>query len=143
MKLILLLGRILFAFIFIKAGLGHFSSGPINAAASHGVPMADILVPISGVLALVGGASILLGFKARFGAWLIALFLIPVTLFMHDFWNVTDPQMAMMQQVNFTKNMALLGGAFIISYFGSGAWSIDALLHHNVEWRKPRKHAFE
>lgn len=143
MKLILLLGRILFAFIFIKAGLGHFSQGPISYAASHGVPMANILVPISGVLALAGGLSILLGFRARIGAWLIALFLIPVTFMMHDFWNVTDPQAAMMQQTNFIKNLALLGGAFIIAYFGSGAWSVDAATHHRLEIRKPHKHVFE
>ena len=143
MKLILLLGRILFAFIFIKSGLGHFSEGPIQAAAAHGVPFPHILVPISGVLALAGGLSILLGLKARVGAWLIAMFLIPVTFMMHDFWNVADPQAAMMQQINFTKNLALLGGAFIIAYFGSGAWSIDAATHRTIEMRKPHRHAFD
>ena len=65
----------------------------------------------SGILALLGGLSILLGYRARFGAFLIVLFLVPVTLFMHKFWGLSDPQMAMMQRVNFLKNVALLGGA--------------------------------
>jgi putative oxidoreductase len=80
---------------------------------------------LSGVIATLGAISIILGFKARWGAWLIVLFLIPVTLMMHDFWTVTDPQMRGMQMAMFMKNISMLGGALLITYFGSGPLSVD------------------
>ena len=124
MKWLLLLGRILFSFIFLHAILGHFSAGAIAYAAQAGVPMASILVPVSGIMAFLGGLSITFGFKAKVGAWLIILFLLPVTFMMHDFWNVTDPMMRQMQQGMFMKNLSMLGGACIIAYFGSGPLSV-------------------
>src|SRR2546422_8076498 len=71
--------------------LGHFSAGYIGYAAQAGVPAPGLLVPLSGVIATLGGLSITLGYKAKIGAWLIVLFLVPVTLKMHNFWAVTDP----------------------------------------------------
>jgi putative oxidoreductase len=90
------------------------------------VPMAAFLVPASGVLALAGGLSILLGYRAKIGAWLVVLFLVPVTLMMHNFWAVKDPLMAQMQMAMFLKNVTMLGGALLISQFGAGALSLDA-----------------
>jgi putative oxidoreductase len=125
MRAIVPVGRALFAAIFISSIFGHFSSAEIAQASAHGVPLATILVPLSGIIALVGGVSVLLGYRARFGALLLLVFLVPVTLFMHKFWGIPDPQMAMMQKVNFLKNMALSGGALMIMYFGSGPYSLD------------------
>src|SRR5450631_1200809 len=121
---LVLLGRLLFALIFLMAGPNHFSGQTIAYAASQGVPMASIAVPLSGVLALVGGLSILLGYRARIGAWLIVLFLIAVTP-MHNFWAVADPMMRQMQMAMFMKNIAMLGGALLISQLGAGPWSLD------------------
>jgi len=87
--------------------------------------MAQIAVPLAGIIALLGGISILLGWWARAGAWLIVLFLIPVTFMMHRFWAVTDPMMHKMQMVMFMKNIAMLGGALLIAYYGAGPVSID------------------
>jgi putative oxidoreductase len=122
---VVLLGRLLFALIFLMAGPNHFSGQTIAYAASQGVPMASIAVPLSGVLALVGGLSILLGYRVRIGAWLIALFLVGVTPMMHNFWTVTDPMMHQMQMVMFMKNVSMLGGALLISQLGAGPWSLD------------------
>src|SRR6202030_3406039 len=82
---VVVLGRFLFALIFLLAGANHFNKQTIGYAASQGVPFASIAVPLSGVLATAGGLSILLGYRAKIGAWLIVLFLIPVTLMMHKF----------------------------------------------------------
>ena len=123
---VVLLGRVFFALIFLMAGPNHFSSQTIAYAASQGVPVASIAVPLSGGIAILGGLSILLGFRARVGAWLIALFLVAVTPLMHKFWTVTDPMMYQMQMVMFMKNLAMLGGALLISQFGTGPWSIDS-----------------
>lgn len=121
-----LAGRILFSAIFIMSGFLHFSQAEIGYAAQAGVPMAKLLVPASGILALVGGLSILLGYKAKIGAWLLVLFLVPVTLLMHNFWAVKDPMMAQMQMAMFLKNVTMLGGALLISQFGAGRLSVDA-----------------
>ena len=88
--------------------------------------MAGLLVPASGILALVGGLSILLGYRAKMGAWLLVLFLVPVTVMMHNFWAVKDPMMAQMQMAMFLKNVTVLGGALLISQLGAGPWSVDA-----------------
>jgi putative oxidoreductase len=121
-----LAGRILFASLFLMAALGHFSSRQIAFAAAQGVPLAGILVPFSGVLALVGGLSVALGYRARFGAVLLILFLVPVTFMMHNFWAATDPMVAQDQMAHFMKNLSLIGSALFIFYFGSGPLSLDA-----------------
>jgi putative oxidoreductase len=122
---VVVLGRILFSLIFVMSALNHFSKQTIGYAASQGVPLASIAVPLSGVIALAGGLSILLGYRAKIGAWLIALFLVSVTP-LHNFWAVQDPMMAQMQMIMFMKNISMLGGALLISQFGAGPLSIDA-----------------
>jgi putative oxidoreductase len=123
---VVVLGRFFFALIFLMAGANHFNKQTIGYAASQGLPWAAIAVPLSGVLAIAGGLTILLGYRAKLGSWLIVLFLIPVTLIMHKFWGVTDPMMAQIQMVMFMKNVSMLGGALLISYFGAGPFSLDA-----------------
>ena len=119
------IGRILFSLIFIAGVFNHFSGQTIAAASAHGVPLATIAVPAAGILAFLGGVSVLLGYRARFGAFLLLLFLVPVTLVMHNFWAVHDPMQAAMQKVNFMKNLSLMGGALMIMYYGSGPGSLD------------------
>ena len=123
---VVLLGRLLFVAIFLTAGPNHFTKLAIGYAASQGVPLASIAVPISGLVALIGGLSVLLGYRAKIGAWFIVLFLTLVTLTMHRFWAVADPMMAQVQMIMFMKNVAMLGGALLLSQFGAGPWSLDA-----------------
>jgi putative oxidoreductase len=115
-----------FALIFLMAGANHFSKQSIGYAVSAGVPLASIAVPLSGVLAIAGGLSILLGYRAKLGAWIIVLFLVPVTLMMHKFWLVQDSMMSQIQMILFMKNVSMLGGALLISHFGAGPFSLDA-----------------
>ena len=126
MPILMLVGRILFSVIFLSAFFGHFKASTIAYAKQVGLPAAHVLVPASGVLAGVGALSVMLGFHARIGAALIALFLIPVTYKMHDFWNAKDPMMAQMHQAMFFKNVSMLGAALLIIAFGSGPLSITA-----------------
>lgn len=126
MRYIVLLGRIFFSLIFLETIINHFSQNAIGYAASQGVPFASFLVPASAIIAFLGALSIVLGYKARAGAWLITAFLLPVTLLMHQFWAITDPMAAQNQYVAFMKNISMLGGALIIAYFGSGPLSLDA-----------------
>lgn len=119
------LGRFLFSLIFLISGFTHFSSGSISYADSHGIPMADVLVPVSGLLAMIGGLSVLTGLHARVGAVLLLIFLVPVTLLMHDFWNVSNPEMSQLQMAHFLKNLGLIGGALFIAFYGAGPVSMD------------------
>jgi putative oxidoreductase len=123
---VVLTGRILFSLIFLMASFNHFKGQTIAYAASQGVPLASIAVPISGVMALLGALSIILGYRAKIGGWLIALFLIAITPMMHKFWAVTDPMMAQMQMIMFMKNLSMLGGALLITQFGAGPLSLDS-----------------
>jgi putative oxidoreductase len=76
------------------------------------------------VLALAGGLSILLGYRAKIGAWLIVVFLVCVTPLKHKFWRVTDPMMFQVQFAMFMKNLSMLGGALFLTQIGSGPWSL-------------------
>ena len=121
-----LIGRILFSAIFILSVFGDFSQKSIAAAAQAGVPFPHILTPLAGLLALVSGLSILVGYRARLGAWGIVLFLVVVTPVMHNFWSPTDPAVVEMRQINFMKNVSMLGAALLITQFGAGPFSVDA-----------------
>jgi len=123
-----LAGRQLFSMIFIISSAGHLTPQTIAWAASHHVPLPEMLVPVSGLMALVGGVSVLLGLQTRFGAWLLVGFLLPVTMVMHNFWTVADPATSQIEKAMFIKNVALLGGALFIGYFGPGPLSLDGLM---------------
>jgi putative oxidoreductase len=123
---VVLLARLLFVLIFVMAGPNNFAAQTIAYAASQGVPLASIAVPLAGVIAIAGGLSILLGYRAKIGAWLLVLFLACVTPMLHNFWAVTDPMTRQMQMINFMKNLSMMGGALLISQFGAGPWSLDA-----------------
>lgn len=121
-----LAGRFLFAAIFLMTGYNHLQPGPVAYAAQAGVPFPELLVPASGLLAFAGALSILTGYRAKIGAWLIVAFLVPVTFSLHAFWAVTDPGMQQMQMAMFMKNISMLGGALFIAQVGAGPLSFDA-----------------
>jgi putative oxidoreductase len=125
MKYLVLIGRILYSAIFAMSAPGHFEPATIAYAASKGVPFPSILVPASGIIAFLGALSIILGYKARYGCWLLVIFLVPVTLAMHNFWAISDPMAARIQQIMFMKNVSMLGTALLIAHFGSGPLSLD------------------
>ena len=119
-------GRVLFALIFITAAPRHFTHEGIQHAADMGVPLATLLVPISGLMAITGGLSIAAGYGTRWGAWLLVAFLLPVTLTMHAYWKLHDPAQVHVQQAMFAKNISMLGAALLLTQFGAGPVSVDA-----------------
>ena len=116
MKELFLLGRIVFGGYFVYSGLNHFlsSSAMAQYAAFKGVPLPEVAVLATGMLIVVGGFSIIFGLLPHVGALCIALFLIGVSPMMHNFWNVTEPAQRTAEMINFTKNMALLGGVLML-----------------------------
>jgi putative oxidoreductase len=131
------LGRVLMSLIFVQTLMFHFSPSAVAYAREQGVPLPNILVPLSGIMAIAGGLSIAFGYHARLGAGLLIAFLIPVTLLMHQFWNVADPMMANMQRVMFMKNVSILGGLMLLVYFGAGPTSVDARHDDSESTRQP------
>ena len=111
-----LIGRIIVGLYYISSGIRHFTHLKMMAgyAASKGVPIANIAVPASGSLLVIGGLSILLGFYPLIGVAAILLFLLPTSFIMHNFWAVPDPMQKMNDMINFTKNWALMGYTLMI-----------------------------
>jgi putative oxidoreductase len=119
MDVAFLIGRILFAFLFVFSGLTIHLVGyrqGVEYARASGSPLPEIGVPLTGVIAIAGGLMIALGILADLGAVLIAAFLLVITPIMHAFWKETDEQMKNIQSAMFFKNAALLGGAIVIFY---------------------------
>ena len=125
MRYLVPVGRILFALIFVTAAPRHFTHEGIHHAADLGTPLASLLVPISGVMAIAGGLSVAIGYKARWGALLLVAFLVPVTFTMHAFWKLHDPAAIHIQQAMLAKNISMLGAALLLTQFGAGPVSID------------------
>ena len=122
MDVVFLVGRILFASIFVFSGatvhLLQRRQG-IEYARSYGVPMAELGVPLTGVMAVLGGVLVALGLWGDVDALLIAAFLLLITPLMHAFWRETEAMQQQLQMVNFVKNTALFGGALVLFY----AWN--------------------
>lgn len=110
------LGRILFGGFFVLGGINHFQNLGMMAGftASKGVPAAKPGVVVSGLLIIVGGLLVILGWHVRIGLACIVLFLVPVTILMHNFWVETEMMPRINQLVNFQKNIALLGAALMM-----------------------------
>lgn len=116
MPLLFVIGRILLGGYFLMNGYNHFKNleGNIGYAKSKGVAMPKLAVGFTGLLLLVGGASIVTGFVTNVGIAVLILFLIPVTFQMHAFWKESDPMKRMGEKINFQKNIALLGAVLMM-----------------------------
>jgi putative oxidoreductase len=132
MDVVFVIGRLLFAVLFVSSGfMAHLGKGGREAreyARSLGAPSPDLLVPLSGIVIIAGGLMIALGLWADLGALLVSGFLVGITPIMHAFWNVEDPQMQQVQSAMFFKNVALLGAALIIFYVYNQGQDLDASL---------------
>lgn len=117
-----LIARILIAQIFLMAGAGKIMdpAGTQGYMAAYGMPFAGFFLLGAIAVEIGGGLSVLLGFKARWGAIALALFLIPTTLIFHTAFSER------LQQIMFMKNLAIMGGLLLVAYFGSGPLSLDA-----------------
>jgi putative oxidoreductase len=116
MDVLVLIGRIVFAALFITSAFGHLtqSEGMAGYAKARGVPAARAAVLGSGVLILVGGLMVLLGIWHDLGALLLVIFLVPTAVLMHAFWKETDPQARQLEMVSFSKDMALAGASLAL-----------------------------
>lgn len=116
MDIVLIVGRILFALIFINSGFAHFAKreAMTGYAQFKKVPAAKLAVPLTGLMILLGGLSIVLGIWMDLGALLLAIFLVFSAFMMHNFWTMDDATQKMNETVSFFKNLSMAGAALII-----------------------------
>ena len=117
-------GRVLFCMLFIMMGMMHFVKlDDVSAmAASKGVPAAKPATIVSGLMILVGGLFVLLGWHRFIGAGLIAIFLLFSATLTHQFWKESDPTVKMGEMAHFMKDLALAGAALLIAFYASSFW---------------------
>jgi putative oxidoreductase len=116
MRALHVLGRTIFGGFFVYSGIHHFQDLKTlrGYAAMKGVAVPTAAVQMTGALFLAGGLSVLAGVKPRQGLAVLIACLVPVTVQMHRFWDVEDPQQRVMEMTNFSKNMALVGAALAL-----------------------------
>ena len=120
-NLVLLVARILLAIIFIMSGFGKLTdiAGTASYFANYGLPMPSATAVIVGLIELLGGLAVLIGFKTRIAAWVLAIFSVATALVAHT--DFSDQ----MQMINFLKNLAMAGGFLALAVQGSGSISVD------------------
>ena len=122
----LLAGRILLAYIFVLSGYGKITNfaGTAGYMAKYGMPMIEFFLVCAIVLELAGSLMLVVGWKARWGALALIVFMVPTTLIFHAYWAV-PPEQAYGQMVQFQKNLAMLGGLLFALFSGPGRLSLD------------------
>jgi putative oxidoreductase len=121
-----LIGRILLAVLFLVSGFGKVGGfeGLIGAIASKGFPMPQVFAVATIVIELGAGLMLVFGWKARWAAFLLAVFTAIITYFFHNFWAAPEAE-KVMQQIQFMKNLTIIGGLLLVMAFGPGRLSID------------------
>lgn len=121
-----LLGRLCVAAIFLQSGIDKLFNfdKAVKLMASKAMPMPEILLLPSIVILLSGGAMLLAGWKARWAALALILFMIPATLIFHSFWTYPEAQVVN-QFHHFFKNIAIIGALLMVMGMGPGRMSLD------------------
>jgi uncharacterized membrane protein YphA (DoxX/SURF4 family) len=130
MNAVMLVGRILFAFMFVMSGFNHLAKAEAMAgyAAYKKVPAPKLANLLSGVLMVLGGLSIILGVYADLGAVVLAVLLVAMAVKMHDFWNAQG-EAKQPEMIGFLKNISMAGGAlFMFAYAATADSNIGPAL---------------
>jgi putative oxidoreductase len=122
----LLVGRILLSLVFLNAGYRKLMAvaGSAGYFGKLGFPMPEVLVWVAIAIELGGAILLIVGWKTRWAAWLLALFTLVASFAAHRFWEVDAAQYAN-QMNHFMKNIAIVGGFIILASTGPGALSVD------------------
>jgi putative oxidoreductase len=137
-----LAGRVLLAAMFIISGWGKITgfSATVESIADKGLPLSEVLTVIAIAIELGAGLAIVFGWKTRWAALAMVVFLVVITPIFHAFWNVPADQ-ALMQQINFMKNLSILGGMLVLFAWGPGRYSLDESRLTAGDLEMPRRRA--
>ena len=116
MDFLLVVGRVLFALLFLGSALGHLTKtdAMTQYAQFRKLPAAKAGVVVSGIVLALGALSVALGIVGDLGALALAAFLMVAAFVFHPFWKESDPQSAATEQAQFMKNLALVGAAIVL-----------------------------
>ena len=122
-----LAGRVLLASLFLPAGISKLTdfAGTVGYIASVGLPLPAVGAVLALVVEIAGGLALIAGFGTRIAALVLAAFTLVASFFFHAFWAVPADQ-ALMVQLLFFKNVAVVGGLLAWAANGAGGWSLDA-----------------
>lgn len=124
-----ILGRLCLVATFALSALANKIpnfSHVVQEMTSAGIPFPTVALAGSIGFLLVGSVSVAIGYRARFGALLLFLFLVPATYYFHAPWRAATPDEATQQMIHFLKNVGLMGAMLLITATGSGPGSLDA-----------------
>lgn len=119
MDVIILVGRILLALVFVGGGIGHLSAtaAMTQVVQAKRIPAARVVVLATGILLLAAAVMVIAGLWADVAALGLFCFLVPTAFLIHEFWSEDDPQARLMEQLHFNKDMSLAGAALILLGF--------------------------
>jgi len=126
-KACLLVGRFLLGSYFVLPGIQKVVQYErmTDEMLAHSVPVTNLLLPLTIAIQLIAGLAIIIGFKTKYAAILLAGLTLIISVFMHDFWGMVDGMERSHEMQNFVKNMAIMAGLLIITAQGTGGISID------------------
>lgn len=122
-----LLGRLLIAALFLPAGLSKLSGfeGTVGYIASVGLPLPAVAATLAAAVEVLGGIALVLGYRTRFVAVVLAVFTIAASVLFHAYWAAPADQ-AMVQRLMFFKNIAVVGGLLVLASNTVGRWRLDS-----------------
>jgi putative oxidoreductase len=123
---VLLAGRALMSAVFLVAGVRKilFWGGQVGYFTKLGFPAPEFFTVVAIVVEIGAGLALLAGWKAKYAAWLLALFVLVATFMAHRFWEF-DAAQAANQMNHFLKNLAIIGGLLFVAAFGPGRLAVD------------------
>jgi len=122
-------GRILMGILFLTAGWGKLTNvaGATGYFTGLGIPSPELMPYLVGGLEFVLGICLILGLATRYAAVVAFIFVLVATAIAHRYWTY-PPQAQAAQYGQFTKNLAIMGGALYVLVSGAGRFSLDAML---------------
>jgi putative oxidoreductase len=120
------LGRVLLGLIFVIAGFGKITGfeGTVGYISAYNLPMPQILAMLAIIIELGGGILLIIGWKARWAALALFVFVLVVSPIFHGFWAVPEDQ-KQMQMIMFLKNLAIMGGMLFVAAYGPGPMAAE------------------
>ena len=139
-----LFGRIFLSAIFLFSGFGKIAgwSDYAHMMDQKGMPLVPFFLAAALTIEILGGLSVLLGFYGRIGAVALIVFLIPTSLIFHNFW-AADAAQQQNQMIHFMKNVAIMGGLFMVAALGTDGFSLDRWLARTRSARPTSAHRDE
>jgi putative oxidoreductase len=126
--ILLLAGRILLGWIFVRSGFGKMFDIPAYATTFPVRGLHPYLAYIAVPAEFFGGIALMLGFATRYAVLVMVVFMLVATFSSHRYWEFADVAARRAQDSSFYKNMAMLGGILFLFVIGPGRLSLDAWL---------------